>query len=168
MNANYLASTPSHAFISTYETGGGYTRGVPSSIAGKRISQLRVKAGFATQQALAEAAGIDGSKLSRLENDKPVNLTLKTLERLAQALKVSVGALFDNPRPEKDAGLVERPEAEDHPVLADIILAGLDADTPAEDSWRGDVLKALHVLNRALRREAPPGDAAAPAAKTRR
>jgi transcriptional regulator with XRE-family HTH domain len=160
---NYVDTT-SAAFIGTYKLCGDYNRGVPS-ISGKRIAQLRMKAGFETQGALASKAQIDPSKLSRLENDKPVNLTLKTLERLAKTLKISPGELF-SARPEEVSGHVERPRQ--HLAVLESLVAELDAETPAEDSWRGDVLKAVAALNRALRRGTDSGTAGAPPATARR
>lgn len=103
-------------------------------------------------------------RIHRLEKGSE-NPTLETLDKLATALEIDVSYLLA-PRSEKEPGRVGA--AEDHPVLAHIILAGLDADTPAEDSWRGDVLKAIAVLNRALRRPPATGDVADGAAKAGR
>ena len=64
--------------------------------AGKRIKQLREKAGL-TQSQLAEKAGIPQSYVSRLENGDH-SPTHKTVTKLAQALGVLVGEidpLFD-------------------------------------------------------------------------
>jgi transcriptional regulator with XRE-family HTH domain len=149
MDANNCDYTTSAVFISICEDVGGYTPGVPS-IRGKRIVELRLAAGFATQKEFAKKAKIDPSKLSRLENDKPVNLTLKTIERLAKTLRVLPGELFSEPRPEGDAGLVHSTQERDQ--ILNRLVSTLDTETPAEDSWRGDVLKAIAVLNRALRR----------------
>lgn len=148
MNASNYALTPSAALISTYEDARGYTPGVPA-IVGKHLIALRTRAGFETQQKLAAKAKVDASKLSKLENDRPVNLTLITLERLAKALKVPVRELFNSPRPEGATG-----HGVDDKGIAVLqgLLQSVDQETPAEDSWRGDVLKAVAALNRALRR----------------
>lgn len=78
-----------------------YTVRVSSPISGTHIRRLRLRAGFQRQQDLARKAGIDASKISMLENDKRVNFTLDSLERLAAALRVTVGNLFelDSPPP---------------------------------------------------------------------
>jgi len=62
---------------------------------------------------------MDGSKLSRIENNKPVNLTLKTIERLAVALKVPVRELFTEPRPEQGGGRESGASASGGEGLAD-------------------------------------------------
>jgi transcriptional regulator with XRE-family HTH domain len=164
MASESCADTTSAVFVSTYLNSGDYNRRVPS-ISGKWITTLRERAGFDTQGALASKAKIDPSKLSRIENDKPVNLTLKTLERLAKTLKVSTGELFAT-RPEGASGHVERPHQ--HLAVLENLTAELDAEAPAEDTWRGDVLKAIAALNRALRRGPDSGTAGAPPATARR
>ncbi len=157
-------------FTNTYSKADGYTPGVKSAISGKRVTELREAAGFKTQGALASAAGLDPSKLSKLENDHPVNLTLKTLERLAAAMKVSVGELFTSPRPEglsgHDAGTAAAERGRD-PRL-DTLIAQLDADYPAEDSIEGDIHQALAALTRALRRPRAAAEPDRAAAKARR
>lgn len=83
-------------FISTYELSSRYTP-VVAIIHGEHIRRLREAAGFATQRAMAEAAGMDPSKVSKLEADKEVNLRMETLKRLAATLGVPVRTLFDEP-----------------------------------------------------------------------
>lgn len=117
-----------------------------------------------SQQALGEKIGADGPRIHRLEKGTE-NPTLDTLDRLAAALAIDVGELL-RPRLEQESGRVEG-GSEGSPILA-ALLARLDADAPAEDSWRGDVLKAIAALNRALRREAAPGEALGAAPKAGR
>jgi len=125
---------------------------VPPSIRGKKIVELREAAGFKTQGALATAARMDPSKVSKLENDKAVNLTLKTIERLATTLKVNPGELFEDTRPGEPGHGDTAAAADERNSILEHQLEALDVEVPAEDSWRGDVLKAVAVLNRALRR----------------
>lgn len=142
----------------------GYTPGVPT-ISGQWIVTLRERKQL-SQAELAKTAKISASKLSRIENDKPENPRLTTVERIAHALDVSVGELF-TPRLEGETG---RDAGERNPIL-DARYAGLlstlDSETPAQDSWRGDVLKAIAALTRALRRE-DPGESEQRAANARR
>jgi len=149
------ALTTSLTFADTCEEGRGYTRGVSTPISGQRIVELRRQAGFATQQALAEAAGMDGSKLSRIENNKPVNLTLKTIERLAVALKVPVRELFTEPRPEQGGGRESGASASGGEGLADSLrraIADYEATGQFPGDWRGDIMLAIFALTRALQR----------------
>ena len=63
------------------------------------------------QEALARAVGVDRSYISQIERDVDVNVGVKTLTSLAEALGVSVGYLLgvtDAPLGESDArGLKE-------------------------------------------------------------
>lgn len=133
-------------------------------IEGATIMRLMKDAGFTTQAALAEASELDPSKLSALVNNKPVNLTLKSVERMAKALKVPVGRLFEEPRPEESAGHV--PLSPHSGIEA--LIAALDDEFPAEDSVEGDIHKAIAALTRALRRGRPAASAPGQAAKARR
>jgi transcriptional regulator with XRE-family HTH domain len=56
-----------------------------------RLKQLREKRGM-SQEALAKEAGISRSYLARLETARQ-DPTLTTLEKLAKALRVKIGAL---------------------------------------------------------------------------
>jgi transcriptional regulator with XRE-family HTH domain len=56
-----------------------------------RLKQLREKRGM-SQEVLAKEAGISRSYLARLETAKQ-DPTLTTLEKLAKALRVKIGAL---------------------------------------------------------------------------
>lgn len=111
-----------------------------------------------TQDTLGEKIGSDGPRVSRLERGEE-NPTLDTIDKLGVALEIDV-SYFHIPRPEEDTGHVGpgRPRDSD-PVLEAIRLQQLDSETPAEDSTRGDILKAQSALatanaalNRALRR----------------
>jgi len=59
---------------------------------GPRIRQLRLDAGL-TQRQLADSTGIDMSNLSRIETGA-TEATVPTLSRIAEALDVSLPALF--------------------------------------------------------------------------
>lgn len=58
------------------------------------ISKTRNKLGL-SQSDLSRLTGIRVDMLSRLENGKQVNPTLRTLELLAHALQIPVSALID-------------------------------------------------------------------------
>jgi len=60
---------------------------------GKRIQWIRMQA-KKTQQELAVSSGVAISYVSRLENDR-IAPTVRTLGRIASALKVPVSSLFD-------------------------------------------------------------------------
>jgi len=47
-----------------------------------------------TQEALAETTGIDYKYIQRIEGQGPPNITLKTLQKIAQSLKVSPHSLL--------------------------------------------------------------------------
>jgi transcriptional regulator with XRE-family HTH domain len=59
----------------------------------KRLRQLRDDRGL-SQRALAKKAGISREYLARLETGRQ-DPTLSTLEKIAKALKVKVGAIVD-------------------------------------------------------------------------
>lgn len=58
------------------------------------ISKTRNKLGL-SQNDLSKLTGIRVGMLSRLENGKQVNPTLRTMELLAHALQISVAELID-------------------------------------------------------------------------
>jgi transcriptional regulator with XRE-family HTH domain len=58
-----------------------------------RLKQLREKRGM-SQEVLAKEAGISRSYLARLETARQ-DPTLTTLEKLAKALRVKIGALVE-------------------------------------------------------------------------
>ena len=60
---------------------------------GSRIQRLRAEA-HRTQRSVAAGAGLATEYLSRLENDR-VTPTTRTLLKIAESLKVPVGAFFD-------------------------------------------------------------------------
>jgi DNA-binding XRE family transcriptional regulator len=63
-------------------------------LAGNRIATARRKAKL-TQKQLAEQIGVTQSEISRIENN-PENSTIRTLKRIAKALKVDVRSLIDS------------------------------------------------------------------------
>lgn len=58
----------------------------------KRLKELRKKAGL-TQEKLAELSGIDYKHIQLLESKNPPSATLKTLEKIATALGISISSL---------------------------------------------------------------------------
>jgi transcriptional regulator with XRE-family HTH domain len=159
--------------------------GVPKSEIGRRqwdgarIREIRDDRRL-SQEALAEKARVSASDVSRHErNAQDSNPTVDVLVKIADALDVPawsllqpVGAPFPSPR--KDGRGDGDMEAGSRVIdsggerLAGYLrsLAGdLDVEHPAiENSWRGDVQKAIAALARALGRETPaaePGDSAA-------
>jgi transcriptional regulator with XRE-family HTH domain len=61
---------------------------------GERVRRLRQRRLKVSIQALADEVGMDRAYLSRLEAGKGGNVTLATLSRLADALKVPLAALL--------------------------------------------------------------------------
>lgn len=61
---------------------------------GKRIKELRKKYSY-TQEKFSELADIDYKYLQRIEGKHPPNIKLETLERLANAFKISLSKLLD-------------------------------------------------------------------------
>ncbi|MHC4123959.1 MAG: helix-turn-helix domain-containing protein [Planctomycetota bacterium] len=59
----------------------------------KRIRELRRKCGY-TQERLAEIADIDYKHIQLLESKKPCAATIRTIEKLAKAFKVSPSKLL--------------------------------------------------------------------------
>ena len=87
---------------------------------GRRIRLLRTYRGLSLQQFAAES-GLSIGLLSQLERGLS-SPSLRTLDKLRQALGVSLGALFEDGVAEASSGVVRR--AEDRPVL-DLGPAGL-------------------------------------------
>jgi hypothetical protein len=116
---------------------------------------------------------INKSDVSRHEtNNDSSNPTVETLGDLSIALDVPIAALLEPvgspiPRPSKESPdareMDARPDGEESTVADYLgrLLQSLDSEVQAEDSVRGDILQAIAVLNRALRR--PGTDAAPPA-----
>jgi transcriptional regulator with XRE-family HTH domain len=133
----------------------------------ERISEL-IGSEHGRLASVARAAGMDSPQLDRLRRGENDNPTVQVLERIAKALKVPVGELFT--RPEGEAGRVNERSPREGAGIFEELLATLDTDAPAEDTTRGDILKAQSALasaqaalNRALRRadedgRALPGD----------
>ncbi len=63
---------------------------------GRRIAEIRAARGW-TQEALAEHAHVSLKYLQRVEAGRE-NLTLRSVVRLANHLRVPVGDLFERPR----------------------------------------------------------------------
>ena len=61
---------------------------------GGQVADIR-KQQQMTQQQLATKAGLSRNQISLIERNKAANLTLDTFCRLATALQVNVGQLFD-------------------------------------------------------------------------
>jgi ribosome-binding protein aMBF1 (putative translation factor) len=66
---------------------------VALELAGQRIAQARKKAGL-TQKQLADKLSIPQSQVSRIERH-PDHTTVRTLKKIARALKVNVTALIE-------------------------------------------------------------------------
>ena len=64
---------------------------------GERIRRLRIEAGR-TQRSVADAAGIAVAHLSRVEGGRVIP-RLRTLSRVADALRIEVSAFFDDRTP---------------------------------------------------------------------
>lgn len=116
------------------------------------------------QTVVAERAGMTAPKISEIVTGKNPDPQWSTVEKLARGFEVTPAAFIAGPRPKVE---IRASRFEVDPRLA-ALVARLDQDTPAEDTWRGDVLKAIAVLNRALRRDAAPGESDAPSAQVRR
>lgn len=109
-----------------------------------------------SQEALGELIGSDGPRIHKLEKGTE-NPTIETLDKLAVALNVDVSAFFF---PVRDQEAGRGAGIERSPILEErfrSLLETLDAEVPAEQSWRGDILQAIAALNRALRRPPDPG-----------
>ena len=61
---------------------------------GKRLKSLRTKKKL-TQAKLAELADLEYKYIQRLEGNKPSSPTLNSLEKLANALNISISKLVD-------------------------------------------------------------------------
>lgn len=151
-SVHLIATTEVNVFHGTRR---GYTPGV--SRWSDRIKEIRV-ARKLTQEQLADliiekGGAMDRYRLSKLESGENENPELATLELIAAALAIDVGELFARPRSEEETERDHERPNEGSPVLEQL-LGAIDTETPADDSWKGDVLKAIAVLNRALRRPA--------------
>lgn len=138
---------------------------------GGRIREIREDRKL-SQDGLSGMSGVSKGDISRHErNDPKSNPSVAALVRLSLALNVPQSSLLEPtgspiPRPGETTGHVERPRQ--HLAVLESLVAELDIEAPAEDSWRGDVYKALAALNRALRRGTDTGQAGAAPATTRR
>jgi len=155
--------------VSKKERGKKEDRGGREQWDGARIREIRDDRKL-SQDELAEAARVSAGDISRHErNDIKSNPSVDSLVRIALALHVPMHVLFQPvgspiPRPDQERRSVES-SGEDSPLLERLVKT-LDAEYEGEDSWRGDVLKAVAALNRALRR-ADPAPSTGTAGKTR-
>lgn len=94
---------------------------------------------------------MESPQLQKIANGTTVNPGVVVLTRIAHAIGMTLGELVTEPGPGKAVARVTGQTDQSVAVL-ERLLAAVDQETPAEDSWRGDVLKAIAALNRALRR----------------
>lgn len=111
------------------------------------------------QNAVAKKAGMLASKVSEIATGKNPDPQWSTVVKLAQGFGVPLHVFLEGP-PSSDTsdGDDDRPR-EGSAVLEQLLLQRLDAEAPAEDTLRGDILRAQAALdsaqaalNRALRR----------------
>jgi len=72
---------------------------------GKRIRELRTSQSF-SQDKLAELVGISGKYLGEVERGDG-NVSIEKLEKIAEALDVTIGSLLDNAHMEDRADLIK-------------------------------------------------------------
>lgn len=132
---------------------------------GARLIEVRKHAGIATQKEFARISGVSEGDISRHESNSPLsNPRVDTVGRLALALGLPLYVLMQppgSPIPRPGDGREAAGLPEGH-ILLESIISRVDVEDPSEDSWRGDVLKAVAVLTRALRRmpdSSAPGNA---------
>lgn len=129
----------------------GYTprvadmRAVPQWLKNLR-EMVGTKRGDASQ--VARDAQMKLQQLQRILSGDNLKPQVNTLAKIALACGRELEDIFTRP---ESAGHETQARVERDSLL-DVALARLDAETPAEDSWRGDILKAVAALNRALRR----------------
>ena len=58
-----------------------------------KIKELRLKKGI-TQEKLAKESGVNRTTVNQLENGEEVNVTAKTLKKIAECLEVEVKDIF--------------------------------------------------------------------------
>lgn len=139
-------------------------RGGRASWDGQRIREIREALRISREQ-LSEAAHVSVDDIGRHErNDPKSNPSVDVLARLSLGLNVPIATLLEPvgapiPVPEKaTAGRVQERPGEGSAIL-ERLLERLDQDAPADNSIKGDILRAQHALasaqaalNRALRR----------------
>lgn len=123
----------------------------------------------AKQKVIAERAGIAASKLSDLVRGNNSDPQFSTVEKLAKGFGVTIVEFLAGPsRPEKGQTGQDGQRAEGASIPGlERILAQLDEEAPADETIKGDILRAQHALasahaalNRALRRADPKSGAA--------
>jgi transcriptional regulator with XRE-family HTH domain len=114
-----------------------------------------------TLDELADRSKLNRGTIHRILDDKTNEPSFNTVVKLSAAFGPNVThemARLINPRPDQESGHAE--ERQSGSSVLEALLTNLDEEAPAEDSVRGDILKAIAALNRALRR---PDTGAAPA-----
>ena len=71
------------------------TKGAVAKDVGRRVAEIRAERGL-TQERLAEALNVSPKYVQRIEAGRE-NLTIESLVRIANHLRVKVGALFERP-----------------------------------------------------------------------
>jgi len=61
---------------------------------GKRIRELRIKAGITSQEALADSCGLDRTYIGGIERGER-NISILNVQKIASALGVSLSELFE-------------------------------------------------------------------------
>lgn len=103
------------------------------------------------QNVIADRGGLKPSQVSDIALGK-VDPRWSSVEKIAKGLGVSLAEFLDGPpRPEEDAGHGEGPQREAFAILAQLV-ADVDATTQGDNTWRGDIFRAIAVLHRALQR----------------
>lgn len=146
----------------------GYTPAVAkhrmSSEAQTPLWRTRIAAAVAPHgrlKELASAAGMKSPQLQKIANGTTRDPGVTTLSRIAEAMGMTLAALINETHPRIDEGRVPFRPGDQGAAVLEEVLRSLDTEEPAEETWRGDVLKAIAALTRALRRtDAQSGPAA--------
>lgn len=114
---------------------------------GSRIRQLRLAKNLKIAE-LAEAVGVDAANISRLETGKQKQFSEQTLNRLAQALSVSVPDLFTSV---ENKSTVYKNSGSDTPSLkvADVFrveVLDVSASAGAGHIQGSDVIDVIHAI----------------------
>jgi len=108
-----------------------------------------VRGDEAQEEDCRRASRIKPSKISEIVSGANRDPQFSTVEKLAKGFNVSVDVFLAGPRPLE---AVHGDRTRERSAVLDQLLREIDIEAPADDSWRGDVLKALAALTRALRR----------------
>lgn len=104
---------------------------------GSRVRTLRAERQM-TLQVLAERSGLSKGLLSKLENQDAPNPSLETLQKVAQALEITLSDLLDTERVLARRFLPDKEPAWVPALSAELKRQGREPDP--------DVLQALYVL----------------------